>query len=66
MGHKDIVSLLLQFGASLASHTDSGNTALHLAIEAGHLSLVKYLVELQRDGLYSLNCEDETPLYLAA
>jgi ankyrin repeat protein len=55
MGHKEIVSLLLQFGASLASRTDSGNTALHLASEAGHLSLVKYLV--QRGGLYSLNCE---------
>ena len=66
IGHKEIVSLLLQFGASLTSRTDSGNTALHLASEAGHLSLVKYLVELQRDGLYSLSCEDETPLYLGA
>jgi ankyrin repeat protein len=65
MGHKEIVSLLLQFGASLASRTDSGNTALHLASEAGHLSLVKYLLELQRDGLCSLNCEDKTPLHLA-
>jgi len=59
MGHKEIVSLLLQFGASLTSHTDSGNTALHLASEEGHLSLVKYLVELQRDELYSLNCGDK-------
>ena len=66
MGQKEIVSLLLQFGASLASRTDSGNTVLHLPSEAGHLSLVKYLVELQRDGLYSLNCEAETPLRLAA
>jgi ankyrin repeat protein len=26
MGRKEIVSLLLQFGTSLASHTDSGNS----------------------------------------
>jgi serine/threonine-protein phosphatase 6 regulatory ankyrin repeat subunit B len=62
MGHKEIVSLLLQFGASLTSRTDSGNTALHLASEAGHLSLVKYLVELQTDGLYCLNYENEKRL----
>ena len=66
MGQKEIVSLLLQFGASLASRTNSGNTVLHLPSEAVHLSLVKYLVELQRDGLYSLNCEDKTSLHLAA
>jgi len=65
-GVKEIISLLLQNGASLISRTDSGNTALHLASEHGHLSSVKYLVELQRDGLYSLNYENETPLHLAA
>ena len=59
MGLKEIVSLLLQFGAVLTSRTDIGNTALHFASEAGHLSLVKYLVQLQRDELYSLNCEDK-------
>jgi ankyrin repeat protein len=66
MGYKEMVNLLLQHGASLTSRTDSGNTPLHLASEAGHLSLVKYIVELQRDGLYSLNYEKETPLHLAA
>jgi len=65
MGHKEIVTLLLHYGASLTSLTQSGNTALHLASEEGHLSLVMYLVELQRDGLYSLNYENETPLHLA-
>ena len=55
MGHKEIVSLPMQYGACITSHTDSGNTALHLASDSGHLSLVKYLVELQRDGLISLN-----------
>jgi serine/threonine-protein phosphatase 6 regulatory ankyrin repeat subunit B len=63
MGHKEIVSLLLQFGASLTSRTHSGNTALHLASEAGHMSMVKYLVELQSDGLNSLNYENDTPLH---
>jgi serine/threonine-protein phosphatase 6 regulatory ankyrin repeat subunit B len=58
MGHKEIVNLLLQYGASLTSRTDSGNTALHLASESGHLSLVKYLVEVERGGLCSLNYEN--------
>jgi ankyrin repeat protein len=66
MGHKEIVSLLLQYGASLTSRTETGNTALHFASEAGHLSLVKYLVELDRKGMNTLNYEDETPLHLAA
>jgi ankyrin repeat protein len=66
MGHKEIVSLLMHYGASLTSPTDSRNTALHLASESGHLSLVKYLVELDRNGLSTLNYENETPLHLAA
>jgi serine/threonine-protein phosphatase 6 regulatory ankyrin repeat subunit B len=66
LGREEIVSLLLQFGASLTSLTNTGNTALHLASEAGHLSLVKYLVEKDRGGLCSLNYEKETPLHLAA
>ena len=67
MGHKEIVSLLLeQNGASLTSRTESGNTALHLASEAGHLSLVKYLVELDRKGLYSVDVVKESLLHLAA
>jgi ankyrin repeat protein len=45
VGHKEIVSTLLQIGASLTSLTQSGNLALHLASEAGHMYLVKYLVE---------------------
>jgi ankyrin repeat protein len=44
MRHREIVDLLLKYGASLSFRTDSGNTALHLASENGHLSLVKYLV----------------------
>ena len=46
--------------------TDSGNTALHLASEAGHLSVVKYLVEREDDDVNSLNYDNETPLHLAA
>jgi ankyrin repeat protein len=48
LGHEEIVILLLQFGASLTSRTDSGNTALHFASENGHLNLVKYLFEEER------------------
>jgi len=66
LGQKEMISLLLQHGASLISHTDSGNRALHLASEHGHLSLVKYLVEEKSDDLNALNYENETPLHLAA
>jgi ankyrin repeat protein len=65
LGREEIVSLLLQYGASLTSPNDSGNTALHLASEHGHLSLVKYLVEEERDDLNALNHENETPMHLA-
>jgi len=66
MGHKEIVSQLLQYGASLTSRTETGNTALHLASETGHLSLVKYLVKLDSNGLNNPNYENETPLHLSA
>ena len=51
MGHKEIVRLLLQYGASLTSRTESGNTALHLDSEVGHLISVKYTVELDTAGM---------------
>jgi len=66
LGRGEFVILLRQFGANLTSLSDKGNTALHLASEAGHLSLVKYLVEVDRDGLYTPNYQNETPLHLAA
>ena len=66
MGHKEIVILLLQYGANLTFRTDRGNTPLHLASEAGYLSLVKYIIGKQTDGMCSLNDENETPLHLAA
>jgi ankyrin repeat protein len=66
LGREEIVTLLLQCGASLTSRTDTGNTALHLASEEGHLNVVKCLVEKDRNGMCSLNFENETPLHLAA
>jgi ankyrin repeat protein len=65
LGHNIIVIQLLQYGASLTSRTESGNTALHLASEAGHLDLVKYLVKVDRNGMNTLNYDNETPLNLA-
>jgi ankyrin repeat protein len=52
LGREEIVTLLLQYGASLTSHTDTGNTSLHLASEAGHLNLVKCLVEVERSFFF--------------
>jgi len=66
MGHKEMVSLLLHNGASLTSRPDSGYTDLHLPSESGHLTLVKYLVEIDSQGLENQNYDHETPLHLAA
>jgi ankyrin repeat protein len=53
--YQEIVTLFLRHGASSESRTASGNTAVHLASENGHLRLVKYLDQLQKDGMHSLN-----------
>jgi len=66
LGHVEIIWLLMQYVASLACRNDSGDTALCLAVEPGHLSLVQYLVQLEIEGLDRPNSENETPLYLAA
>jgi ankyrin repeat protein len=55
MEYQEIVTLFLRHGASLESRTVSGNTAVHLASETGHLSLVNYLDQLQKDGMHSLD-----------
>jgi ankyrin repeat protein len=55
MEYQEIVTLVLRHAASLESRTVSGNTAVHLASENGHLKLVKYLEQLQKDGMHSLN-----------
>ena len=55
MEYQEIVTLFLRHVESLESRTVSGNTALHLASENGHPRLVKYLGQLQKDGMHSLN-----------
>lgn len=55
MEYQEIVTLFLRHGASSESCIVSGNTAVHLASENGHLRLVKYLYQLQKDGMHSLN-----------
>ncbi|XVF62978.1 hypothetical protein PTKIN_Ptkin09bG0052000 [Pterospermum kingtungense] len=43
------------------------NTALHVAVERGHLQVVKELLDLEDpDFPYSANKNEETPLYIAA
>jgi ankyrin repeat protein len=66
MGDKEIVRLLVQFGRILTFRTYRGMTDLHFASEVGHLSMMMYLVELQGEGLYGLNSENETPRHLPA
>jgi ankyrin repeat protein len=61
MEYHEIFTLFLRHGAILEYRTDSGNTAEHLASESGHLRLVKYLVQVQKDGMHSLNYENQTP-----
>lgn len=45
--------------------TQDGNSALHLAVEAGNLSIIKELVEIHHLDINRCNAMGYTPLYLA-
>ncbi len=66
-GDLEKASLLIDEGADVNMADESGNTPLHLAVQEGHFSLVKLLME--SGALASLNKstdDNESPLYLAA
>lgn len=55
---------LISHGAKIDSKDGEGNTALHLACQHGHDTIVKALLIFQADFL-SKNNKDETPFQVA-
>ncbi|XP_068345536.1 ankyrin repeat-containing protein NPR4-like [Pyrus communis] len=50
-----------------ARHPSSGKTALHIAVEAGHVDIVKELVSLMEEGDLEIKSQgDQTALAIAA
>ncbi|XP_029120611.2 uncharacterized protein [Elaeis guineensis] len=45
-GHRDIVSLLIEFGMDVECQDIEGHTPLHLAVEGGHLETVELLIDM--------------------
>lgn len=43
LGHEEVVTLLLEFGAAIDGASENGMTALSYAAAAGHLSIVSLL-----------------------
>lgn len=63
-GHRDIVSLLIEFDMDMECQDIEGHTPLHLAVEGGHLETVELLIDMGA----SINAKTQrgaTPLLLA-
>ncbi|XP_008804940.2 protein VAPYRIN-like [Phoenix dactylifera] len=45
-GHRDVVSLLIEFGMEMECQDVEGHTPLHLAVEGGHLETVQLLIDM--------------------
>lgn len=43
LGHEEVVTLLLEFGAAIEGTSESGMTALSYAAAAGHMNIVALL-----------------------
>lgn len=64
-GSLPLVQLLLAGGADVAAHDDSANTAIHYAVRANQLEVLRTLVVQERANLDVTNDDDETALHLA-
>ena len=67
-GHTDVARLLINsYGASQECVNLDKSTPLHVAVAAGHKSIVKFLLESDAVGppLVAINVEGETPLTLS-
>jgi ankyrin repeat protein len=67
-GKSDVFQYLLENGAYIGAADASEETALHLAAESGHLSIVQTIIKRDDGGqlLELQNDNDRTPLLLAA
>lgn len=43
-GHMECAKLLVQYGASLLARDHSGFSALHYAVDGGHISVINYIL----------------------
>jgi len=67
-GHTDVARLLINsYGASQECVNLDKSTPLHVAVAAGHKSMVKFLLESDAVGppLVAMNAEGDTPLTLS-
>ncbi|OAP57703.1 hypothetical protein AYL99_08441 [Fonsecaea erecta] len=64
-GHTQMVSWLLQQGATIAAKADLEYTPLHLIVEMGHLPVVQVLLDAGADYVEQLS-DCQTPLVKAA
>jgi ankyrin repeat protein len=65
-GHIDIAKFLLAKGAKIDEREDEGDHILHLAVYAGHISIVRWLIETLDVDVDVTNVDKETPLHRAA
>lgn len=64
-GKRDMIELLLEYGANLDAHSSSGETALLASSEAGHKGIVSFLIE-RGANLFAKDSFGESALYKAA
>eukprot|EP01043_Picozoa_sp_COSAG02_P080000 COSAG02_NODE_18805_length_918_cov_0.560440_1_plen_177_part_10 len=64
-GHEEAVEVLLRGGAVTEQRLASGNTALHEAVEAGQIAVVRHLVAHGADTNARGSDKGATPLHMA-
>lgn len=64
-GDKDIVQLLLEYGADPMARPPGAESPLHIACSNDKKTIVKYLVDTKRVDIDEPNARGETPLYAA-
>uniref|UniRef100_A0A2C9JFX8 non-specific serine/threonine protein kinase n=1 Tax=Biomphalaria glabrata TaxID=6526 RepID=A0A2C9JFX8_BIOGL len=64
-GYVDILSYLLEEGASCVSHKDTGLTLLHLACESGNIGIIQILLKMYPDLLCVRSVEHQLPIHSA-
>ncbi len=64
-GDKDIVQLLLDYGADPTARPTGAESPLHIACSNDKKSIVKYLVDTGKTDLKEPNTKGESPLYVA-
>ncbi|XP_067676346.1 serine/threonine-protein phosphatase 6 regulatory ankyrin repeat subunit A-like [Haliotis asinina] len=64
-GHKDVVELLVKYGANLSLRDAHGDNILYFACLGGHVEVVKYVVSKNRVDINSRGKDKKTPVMVA-